>query len=166
MADNLTLMTNKIFLNAALPLVKVIATDVPSLAKKFKNIHAVIQVSALDSSEPHGKAATHFVVNAGESFTPTGLHKGNVELQFKSREDERLLQGQDFPATLPKMMESQRPKAFIAFMSVLLEMSNLPGLSAPEDYEEKSCSKVLLLPSVSGQLRVVTSCPFMGAQEP
>ena len=42
------LYSNKIFLNAALPLVKVIANDVPSLKKKFEKAHAVIQVSCLD----------------------------------------------------------------------------------------------------------------------
>ena len=35
---------NKIFFNAALPLIKVIAQDVPSLKKQFKNVHAIIQV--------------------------------------------------------------------------------------------------------------------------
>ena len=49
---NETVLTNKIFLNAVLPLVKVIATDVPSLAKKFENMHAVFQVSALDPESP------------------------------------------------------------------------------------------------------------------
>ena len=42
------LYSNKIFLNAALPLVKVLATEVPSLAKKFEHAHAVIQVSCLN----------------------------------------------------------------------------------------------------------------------
>ena len=41
-------LTNKIFLNAVLPLVKVIANDVPNLAKKFEGMNAVFQVSALD----------------------------------------------------------------------------------------------------------------------
>jgi hypothetical protein len=135
-------MTNKIFLNAALPLVKVIATDVPSLAKKFKNIHAVIQVSALDSSEPHGKAATHFVVNAGEWLVHADKvsTKVNVELQFKSREAMNdFFKGKISPATLPKMIGvTKNLKAFIAFMSVLLKMSSLLGATQPpEDYEEK-----------------------------
>ena len=60
---NETVLTNKIFLNAVLPLVKVIATDVPSLAKKFEHMHAVFQVSALDPESPAGKVATHFTVN-------------------------------------------------------------------------------------------------------
>ena len=46
------LYSNKIFLNAALPLVKVLATEVPSLAKKFEHAHAVIQVSCLNPEVP------------------------------------------------------------------------------------------------------------------
>ena len=35
MASRDEIFTNKLFLNAVLPLIKVIASDVPSLAKKF-----------------------------------------------------------------------------------------------------------------------------------
>ena len=41
------LYSSKIFLNAALPLAKVIAMDIPKLGDKFKKTHAVIQVSGL-----------------------------------------------------------------------------------------------------------------------
>ena len=39
------LYSSKIFLNAALPLAKVIAMDIPKLGDKFKKTHAVIPVS-------------------------------------------------------------------------------------------------------------------------
>ena len=48
------LYSNKIFFNAALPLVKVIANDVPSLKKQFAHVHAIIQVSAKDPDAPGG----------------------------------------------------------------------------------------------------------------
>ena len=48
MASRDEIFTNKLFLNAVLPLIKVIASDVPSLAKKFEHAHGVMQVSALD----------------------------------------------------------------------------------------------------------------------
>lgn len=66
MASRDEIFTNKLFLNAVLPLIKVIASDVPSLAKKFEHAHGVMQVSALDPDSPDGKVATHFVVNCGE----------------------------------------------------------------------------------------------------
>jgi len=68
MASRDEIFTNKLFLNAVLPLIKVIASDVPSLAKKFEHAHGVMQVSALDPDSPDGKVATHA---ASGSFTTT-----------------------------------------------------------------------------------------------
>ena len=75
MASRDEIFTNKLFLNAVLPLIKVIANDVPSLAKKFEHAHGVMQVSALDPDSPDGKVATHFVVNCGEWL----VHNDKVE---------------------------------------------------------------------------------------
>ena len=66
MASREEFLTNKIFMNAVLPLLKVIVADTPSLAKKFKAVHCVYQVSALDPEAPDGKYATHFQVNSDE----------------------------------------------------------------------------------------------------
>ena len=66
MADKEQLYTNKIFLCGALPLLKTIVQDVPSLKKKFEKVHCVFQVSCRDSEAPDGKWATHFVVNGDE----------------------------------------------------------------------------------------------------
>ena len=73
---NETVLTNKIFLNAVLPLVKVIATDVPSLAKKFEHMHAVFQVSALDPESPAGKVA-HIsqLITVSGAFVPIRLQQ-------------------------------------------------------------------------------------------
>ena len=66
MPDKEQLYTNKIFLCGALPLLKTIVQDVPSLKKKFEKVHCVFQVSCRDSEAPDGKWATHFVVNGDE----------------------------------------------------------------------------------------------------
>ena len=58
--------TNKIFLCGALPLLKTIVNDVPSLKKKFEKVHCIYQVSCLDPDAPEGKWATHFMVNGDE----------------------------------------------------------------------------------------------------
>ena len=57
MASREEFLTNKIFMNAVLPLLKVIVADTPSLAKKFNAVHCVYQVSALDPEAPGGKYA-------------------------------------------------------------------------------------------------------------
>ena len=137
---NEVLLTNKIFLNAALPLLKVIANDVPSLAKKFEKVHCIYQVSALDPASPNGKYATHFTVNSGEwkvcaDKVATNAH---IELEFKSMETmNAFFKGNIGPSTLPKMKGIvKKPKEFAAFMMVLLKMSSLLTITeAPADEE-------------------------------
>lgn len=137
---NEVLLTNKIFLNAALPLLKVIANDVPSLAKKFEKVHCIYQVSALDPSAPDGKYATHFTVNNGEwkvcaDKVATNAH---IELEFKSMEQmNAFFKGKIGPGTLPKMKGIvKKPMEFAAFMAVLLKMSSLLTITeAPADEE-------------------------------
>ena len=63
------LYSNKIFLNAALPLVKVLATEVPYLSKKFDHAHAVIQVSCLNPEVPEGKVGMHLASEEGKVGT-------------------------------------------------------------------------------------------------
>lgn len=135
--------SNKIFLNAALPLLKVIAADVPSLNAKFKNVHCVYQVSALDSTAPEGKWATHFVVNGDEWLVHAGKvayrvgKQPFVELQFKSVEAlNAFFKGKITPATLPKMKGVSNVKEFIAFMMTLLKMADVLGATTPPEKEE------------------------------
>jgi len=140
--DQQTLFSYKIFLNAALPLVKVIASDIPKLAKKFEKAHCIFQVSALSPDAPAGKVATHFTVNDGEWRVCADKVCTNamVELQFKSIDAfVDFFKGKMSPATLPKMIGAARhPGMFAAFMGVLLKMSGLlSATKPPEDLETK-----------------------------
>ena len=139
---NETVLTNKIFLNAVLPLVKVIATDVPSLAKKFEHMHAVFQVSALDPESPNGKVATHFTVNNGEWVVCADKVATNafVDLEFKSLEAmNSFFKGKIAPANIPKMKGALKyPKVFAALLATLLKMSALlSAKEAPENEDDK-----------------------------
>ncbi len=139
---NEVVLTNKIFLNAVLPLVKVIATDVPSLAKKFETMHAVFQVSALDPESHDGKVATHFTVNDGEWVVCADKVATNafVDLEFKNLEAmNAFFKGKIGPATLPKMKGALKyPKVFAALLMTLLKMSSLlTAKAAPEKEEDK-----------------------------
>ena len=133
-------LTNKIFLCAALPLIKVIGTDVPSLAKKFEHMHAVFQLSAIDPDSPGGKVGTHFTVNNGEwkvcaDKVATNAH---IELEFKSIDTmNAFFKGSIGPSTLPKMKGVlKKPVEFASFMMVLLKMSSLLNIKeCPADEE-------------------------------
>ena len=135
-------LTNKIFMNAALPLLKVIAADVPDINKKFKKVHCVYQISALCPDAPGGKYATHFQVNGDEWLVHADKvdPKPFVELEFKSMGAMNdFFKGKMGPATLPKMKGIlKHPKEFIAFLMALLKMSSLLGATEPPpDIETK-----------------------------
>ena len=138
------LYSNKIFLNAALPLVKVIANDVPSLKKKFEHAHAVIQVSCLDPDAEGGKQGMHFVVNSGEWLVHTCLTKDpHIELEFKSMENlNDFFKGKITPAGIPKIRGIKYAGTLVSFVMVLLKMANLLGATEPPKDEE---SKELLV---------------------
>ena len=134
------LYSNKIFLNAALPLVKVIANDVPSLKKKFEHAHAVIQVSCLDPEVEGGKRGMHFVVNSGEWLVHTCLTKDpHIELEFKSVEAlNDFFKGNISLGGIPKIKGIKHTGTLVSFVMVLLKMANLLGATeAPKDEETK-----------------------------
>ena len=134
------LYSNKIFLNAALPLVKVIANDDPKLRKKFEKAHAVIQVSCLDPEVEGGKRGMHFVVNSGEWLVHTCLTEDpHIELQFKSVENlNDFFKGNITPAGIPKIKGLKKADVLISFVMVLLKMANLLGATeAPKDEATK-----------------------------
>ena len=74
MASDETRYTNKIFMAAALPLMKTIATDVPELKKKFEGVNAIYQVSAKVNAED--KEAVHFIIENGEWSVKLGEYLG------------------------------------------------------------------------------------------
>ncbi len=132
------LYSNKIFLNAALPLVKVIANDVPSLKKKFEKAHAVIQVSCLDPEVEGGKRGMHFVVNSGEWLVHTCLTEDpHIELEFKSVENlNDFFKGKITPAGIPKIRGVKYAGTLVSFVMVLLKMASLLGATEPPKDEE------------------------------
>ncbi len=135
--------TNKIFLCGALPLLKTIFADIPSLNKKFKKVHCVYQVSCLDPEAPEGKYATHFVVNGDEWLVHADkvAHRVGkqkyVELEFKSVDAmNAFFKGKITPATLPKMKGLNYITEFGVFMMALLKMADLLGLETPPADED------------------------------
>ncbi len=135
-------LTNKLFLSAVLPLVKVIANDVPSLAKKFEGMNAVFQVSALDPDAEGGKVGTYFEVVDGEWTVKNDqvYENPDVDLEFKTLEAmNSFFKGKIGPATLPKMKGVfKKTKVFMALLMTLLKMSSLlTAKSAPDKEEDK-----------------------------
>ncbi len=76
--------SSEIFLNAALPLLKVLAQSHPKVKKAFGGKNGIIQVSAGKTADGLGGRGTHFVVSDGALTVAKGLNpKPDVELAFK-----------------------------------------------------------------------------------
>ena len=121
MASDETRYTNKIFMAAALPLMKTIATDVPELKKKFEGVNAIYQVSAKVNAED--KEAVHFIVENGEWSVKLGEYLGqekiDAELAFSSMEKmNEFMKGK--MTSLPKMKIKSMGK-FLKFMAGFAE---------------------------------------------
>lgn len=123
------LYANRIFFNAALPLLKVLADEIPSLKKGFAGKSGIIQISAV--TDDGGLAGTHFVITDGEWEVVTGTseEKPNLELRFSD---------------IPKMNDFFKGKMtalpkisgffsgfFVPALKLLLKLSGMLGASAP-----------------------------------
>ena len=137
MASDETRYTNKVFMAAALPLLKTIATDVPELKKKFEGVNAIYQVSAKVNAED--KEAVHFIIENGEWTVKLGEYLGQEkidgELAFSSMEKMNSFMKGDM-SKLPKMKIKSFGK-FIKFMMVLLKMSSLLNIAEPPENDEE-----------------------------
>lgn len=140
---NDVVLTNKIFLSAVLPLLKVIAGDVPSLSKKFEGMNSVFQVSAIDPNVEGGKVGTYFIVENGEWTVKNDQVAENpdVDLEFKSLDAmNSFFKGKISLSTFPKMKGLlKNTKVFTALLMTLLKMSSLlTAKAAPEKEEDKA----------------------------
>jgi hypothetical protein len=130
----------RIFLNAVLPNLKTIASDVPEITEKWKGKNATCQISAKTDD---GKVGTHFLIEDGNWTVKTGLSekKPDVELEFSSIPH---LNGyfQGKTKKLPKIIGFSHPGKLLAFMKTLMKMAALLGMTKlPED----SATKILLV---------------------
>jgi len=120
---------NKLFLNAVLPLLKVIANDDPALKKKFEGVSAVFQISAIDPESPTGKSATHFIVENGEWTVKNDQVAENPdsELCFNSIPDMNAFLKGDNAKGIGALLKAmgKKPGTFIKFLMVMLKMSSL-----------------------------------------
>jgi hypothetical protein len=141
MINEKDVFANRIFLNAALPLVKILSAEVPALKKSFEGKNGVIQISARvdgeDSAAPGlanfsgGLAATHFIVTDGNLAVGLGPSEAHidVELRFKNIPTLNAFFKGDMKA-LPKISGFFSP-LFIPTMKTLLKLSSMLGAARP-----------------------------------
>ncbi len=129
------LYSNRIFLNAVLPLVKVIAEDIEDIKKGFEGRTGKIQISALNEGE---KLGTHFTIDNGQWIVRLGvIESPDVELEFKSiKAFNDFFKGKS--KKLPKIRGIKNLGLLINTFKVLLKMAAMLGTTeAPRDEEDK-----------------------------
>lgn len=126
---------NKIFLNAVLPLVKVMIENREKLAKGFNRKTARIQISALDSN---GKVGTHFIIDDGVWTVVKGTtDTPDIELEFKSISHLNSFFGGK-SKKLPRIKGWYNLKLLIGTLKVLNSMAKLLSMEkAPEKEDDK-----------------------------
>ena len=127
--------SNRIFLNAVLPLVRVIVEDTESLKKGFQGKTGKVQISALGDD---GKVGTHFIIEKGEWTVKLGVTEfPDVELEFKSIEAfNNFFKGKS--KKLPKIKGFKNLGLLIYTFKSLLKMAAMLGATEPsKDEDEK-----------------------------
>lgn len=129
------LFANRIFLNAVLPLVRVIVDSKENIKKKFQGVNAIIQISAKNSNE---KVGTHFLIEDGRWTVGKGITENpTIELEFKSIPAfNAFFSGKS--NRLPKIRGWYNIKLLINTLKVLMTMASLlKSTKPPEDEKEK-----------------------------
>ncbi len=124
---------NRIFLNAALPLLKVIVDSNEAYHRGFVGKYAKIQISALHEG---GKVGTHYDIDDGKWTVVLGVTEDpDVELEFKSIPAlNAFFSGKS--KKLPKLKGWYKLGLFIPFLKVLLAMNKLLSAKTPPKKEE------------------------------
>lgn len=117
-----------IFLNAVLPLLKVIVESEEKFTKAFENKNASVQVSAKDEE---GKVATHFLIEKGKWTVVKGVIEApDLELEFSSIPHlNGFFSGKS--KKLPKIKGMRHVGLLTNVLKVLLRMSGLLSAKTP-----------------------------------
>lgn len=125
--------SSRIFLNAVLPLVKVIVENDESLGKGFQGKNAKIQISAKTDG---GKVGTHFIIEDGIWTVKKGITDSpDIELEFKS-----ITAFNDFfkgkSKKLPRIIGLRNLGLLISTFKALLKMAAMLGAKEPPKKDE------------------------------
>lgn len=133
MTSEKDLYANRIFFNAALPLLKVLVDEIPDLKKGFAGKTGIVQVSAV--TDDGGLVGTHFLITDGEWSVVPGVceEKPNLDLRFSNiPKMNAFFKGK--MTALPKM-SGIFSGFFFPTLKVLLKLSSMLGASAPPEDE-------------------------------
>lgn len=145
MENKETLYRYKLFMNAVLPLVRVMAESKTALGKSFRGKNAVIRVSVATGE---GKDGVRFVIQDGQWSVAKGPGEAegpapDLELAFRSVQAfNDFFSGRS--KKLPGIKGWHRPGLLLGFLRVLMAMADLLGAKTPPQKEEDKALMVKL----------------------
>lgn len=141
MASRDDMYSCNIFLNSALPLLKVIIESDEKLANRFKGKNAKVQVSAKENGD---KVGTHFIIEEGTWKVFKGItEKPDIELEFQSIPAlNKFFSGRS--KKLPKIKGFKNFGLLIGTFKALMTMAKLLGAKKPPSEEKDKALLVKL----------------------
>lgn len=133
MADDKTLLTTRIILNAVLPVMKVVVADNPAMKKRFEGVSGVVQFKAQDGSDIHGSA---LVFREGELDIKPGISE-NADITFSFSTLEKFNAFLCGKTVIPKINGMLKVKLMIKVVSLLLAMKLMLPNARPKAPEKK-----------------------------
>jgi hypothetical protein len=133
----------KVFLNSALPLLKVIVESEEKFGKKFAGKSFVFQVRALYPEVEGGALATHFVVEDGKWTTVVNKIHENPDVEFlfpNLRNFNIFFSGKGMP--LPKIKGFNKLGTLVSILMTLLRMA---GLLQSTEIPKKEADQIMLV---------------------
>ncbi len=133
MATPKELLTSRIILRAVLPVIKVLLEDDPAMAKKFKDVTAIVRFTARDESGP---VSAYLKFDKGAFEVVQGVaEKADITFWFwnvKFMND--MLLGK---IPLPIIIGFWKVGLLLKVMSVLMGLKLLMPNARPKEYERK-----------------------------
>jgi hypothetical protein len=145
-----SLMTARLFFNAAFPVMRVVLADDPVLKEKFKSVTATVQIGAKSAD---GLVACSLVFDNGEfSIEDKPADKPDVALTFSSLESmNKMFSG---GLAIPSIKGIGKPGLLLKILSLLMSLKLMMPSSKPKEPEKKALKLKMSLYMITRALSV------------
>jgi hypothetical protein len=129
-----SLMTARLFFNAAFPVMKVVLADDPAMKEKFKNVKATVQIGAKNGSE--FEACTLKFDNGELEIIQAPAEKPDIALTFSTLEKMNTMFSGG--TAIPGIKGITKPGLLLKVLSMLMSLKLMLPSSKPTDPAKKA----------------------------
>jgi hypothetical protein len=145
-----SLMTARLFFNAAFPVMRVVLADDPKLKEKFKNVAATVQIGAKNGNE---LVACTLTFENGELVIENGAaEKPDIALTFSTLDKMNAMFSGGM--ALPSIKGLTKPGLLLKVLSLLMSLKLMLPTSNPKEPEKKALKLKMSLYMITRALSV------------